>query len=66
MSLAELVEKLEGENCFVCKVSSRENTLHVDGDCLPHSRGLPDWIWSLPNWRISTCGWKRIFMTKIS
>lgn len=41
MSLAELVEKLEGENCFVCKVSSGENTLHVDGIVSPIVGGCP-------------------------
>lgn len=59
-----MIVKLEQSDCFVQRVPNNPDMLHVDGDCLPNSNGLPPWIWESKGWTVSTCGLSRVFMFK--
>ena len=65
MTISEMIVKLQEYDCVVQRVPGDANLLHVDGDCLPHAKGLPDWIWDCPNWGVSSCGWARVFLHRV-
>lgn len=64
MSISEMIVKLQEYGCFVQRVEHDTNMLHVDGDCLPNARGLPEWIYGCHGWGVSSCGWARVFLHK--
>ncbi len=65
MSISEMIVKLQSDGMVVCRVPNDSRTLHVDGYHVPHSKGLPDWIWRCHGWGVSSCGFGRVFMFKV-
>ena len=61
MNVSEMVSYLKNVGLYVTNVPNHPYSLHVES-----SREMPDFIWELPGWIVSTCGIGRVFLTKVS
>ncbi len=65
MSISEMIVKLESFGIIVQRVPNDDRMLHADGYHGPNGKGLPDWIWDCPQWGVSSCGFGRVFLTRV-
>jgi hypothetical protein len=59
MSVAEMIGYLESLGLIVKRVENYPNTLHVDAG---NRADLPDCLWHVKGWYLSTCGAGRVYM----
>ena len=60
-----MVSRLMSDGLMVSRVPDCEDTLHVDGYHGADAKGLPDWIYDMKGWAVSSCGFGRVFMIKM-
>jgi hypothetical protein len=59
MNTTAMICYLESMGCIVSTLGN--DTFHIE-----HSRGLPDCLWNLPGWVVSSsCGYGRAFLMKV-
>jgi len=60
MTISEMIVYLEGMGLIVKRMEGAyHNTLHVDAGRMSY---LPDCLWHVNGWYLSTCGAGRVFM----
>lgn len=64
MNISEMIVKLTSHGMVVSRVPDCGDTLHVDG-YHGNANGLPDWIYDMKGWAVSSCGFGRVFMFKV-
>ena len=60
-----MVSRLMSDGLMVSRVPDCEDTLHVDGYHGADAKGLPDWIYDMKGWAVSSCGFGRVFMFRV-
>ena len=60
-----MVSRLMSDGLMVSRVPDCEDTLHVDGYHGADAKGLPDWIYDMKGWAVSSCGFGRVFMSQM-
>ena len=65
MNISEMIVKLTSHGMVVSRIPNWDRTLHVDGYHGADSKGLPDWIYDMKGWAVSSCGFGRVFMSKM-
>lgn len=61
MSVSEMIEYLREVGLVVSVVQNRPYCLHVES-----RREMPDWVWKIKGWTVSTCGNGRVFLNKMT
>jgi hypothetical protein len=65
MEKSQMIEYLREMGLLVTVVPNSPDMLHVDGYHGHNAKGLPDWLWRMPGWTVSTCGFGRVFLTNV-
>ena len=65
MNISEMIVKLTSHGLIVQRLPNDNVTLHVDGYHGADAKGLPDWIYDMKGWAVSSCGFGRVFMSKM-
>ena len=67
MNISEMIVKLTSHGMVVSRVPDCNDMLHVDGYHGAYGKGLglPDWIYDMKGWAVSSCGFGRVFMSKM-
>ena len=65
MNISEMIVRLTSDGMVVSRLPDCDDTIHVDGYHGANAKGLPDWIYSMKGWAVSSCGFGRVFMSKM-
>ena len=65
MNISEMIVRLTSDGMVVSRLPDYDDTIHVDGYHGANAKGLPDWIYSMKGWAVSSCGFGRVFMSKM-